>query len=431
LNSEISDLKEIPFWWDTAPALPDYSNHPLSDRADIVVIGSGYTGLSAARTLAQRGANVCVLEKETIGWGASSRNGGQVLTGLAVGPGALIEKLGRERARQLYATSLAAMEFVENLIAAEKIDCEYSRVGHIEAAFKPKHFEHYQREQELLAREFNHPVKLLNRSAQRIELGTDFYHGLLIDERSGGVHPAKYVRGLALAAERSGAQLHEKTPALRIERDGSKFKIVTPRGSIAAQDVLIATNGYTDAVAPKIRRRVIPIGSYIIATEPLPTDLAAKMLPRRRVVYDSKNFLAYLRLSADNRLLFGGRAEYKPSTPQTTRQSVDILRRSMIEVFPELANTRIDYSWSGNVCFTFDRLPRAGRMDGLHHALAYAGHGVALATYLGAQMAEIISGGSGNNPFADLPFNPIPLYDGRPWFMPLGAWWYKFLDVIS
>jgi glycine/D-amino acid oxidase-like deaminating enzyme len=424
-------IKDTPYWWATAPALPDYADRPLPQRADVVVVGSGYTGLSAARSLAKRGASVVVLEKETIGWGASSRNGGQVLTGLAVGPETLIKQVGLERAKELHATSLKGLDFIEELIRAEQIDCDFQREGHLEAACKPAHFKHFQHAQELLARDFNHAIKLLDRSQQREELGTDTYHGVLIDERSAGVHPAKYVRGLAQAAERAGAQLHEKTPALAIERNNAHWRVFTPRGPIETREVLVATNGYTDAVAPSLRKRIIPIGSYIIATEPLPAEVAAKILPRRRVVYDSRNFLAYFRLSSDNRLLFGGRAEYKPSSPQTTRRSVSILQRNMIDIFPELARVPLEYSWSGNVCFTLDRLPRIGRMNGVHYALAYAGHGVSLATYLGAQAADLISGAGEPNPFVDRPFDAIPLYAGTPWFMPLGALWYKLLDVVS
>ncbi len=395
------------------------------------MIGSGYTGLSAARTLAQRGASVVVLEKETIGWGASSRNGGQVLTGLAIDPAALIKRVGLEHAKALHAASLQGLDYIEGLISAEGIDCDFERVGHLEAACKPAHFAHFQQSQELLTREFNHSTRLLDRSQQHEELGTDYYHGVLIDEHSAGVHPAKYVHGLAQAAERAGAQLHEKTPALAVERGAAQWRVFTPRGPIGAREVLVATNGYTDAVAPSLRKRIIPVGSYIIATEPLADDVATKILPRRRMVYDSKNFLAYFRLSQDHRMLFGGRAEYKLSSPQTTRRSVDILRRSMVEIFPELANVSIEYSWSGNVCFTMDRLPRIGRLNGLHYALAYAGHGVSLATYLGAQAANLITRTGEPSVFVDRPFDSIPLYTGAPWFMPLGALWYKLLDVVS
>ena len=422
------NLKETPYWWATAPELPSYADRPLPQRVDVAVIGSGYTGLSAARQLARSGASVAVLEKETIGWGASSRNGGQVLTGLKVGAGALIKKFGRERARALYAASLASIEYVENLIAEERIDCDYQRVGHIEAAFKPAHFEHFKRVQDILAREFDHPVRLIARAEQRGELGSDFYYGLMVDDRSGGVHPAKYVRGLAMAAARAGADLHEKTAALAIERNGSGFKVAVGRGTIAAKDVLVATNGYTDAAAPALRRRVIPIGSYIIATRPLSPEQAARTLPRRRMVFDSKNFLYYFRLSPDNRMLFGGRAQFTPSTAHSTRQSAAILRRGMLDVFPDLAGLEVEHVWSGNVCFSLDMFPHAGQLDGVHYAMGYAGHGVAMATYLGAKMADVILGKEDHNPFRDLRFRAIPFYNGRPWFLPLAAVWFKLLD---
>ncbi len=423
-------LKNTPYWWDTAPELPNLAIHTLPAKADVVIVGSGYTGLSAARILALRGVHVVVLEKETFGWGASSRNGGQVLTGLKLGPSALIKQVGLARAKELYALSLTAIKYVEDLIEEENIGCEYTRSGHIEAAWKNAHFSHYRREQEVLAREFDHHVTLLDRKKQASELGTHYYRGLLIDECSGALHPARFVRGLAICASGSGAQLFEKTPATKIMREGTGFAVVTPQGTIKAENVLIATNGYTDEAARGIGQRVFPLGSYIIATEPLPEDVAARLIPQRRVVFDSKHYLYYFRLSADNRMLFGGRAEYKPSTPETTRQSAEILRRGMAQVFPALKDARIEYAWSGNICLTRDSFPRAGQHDGVYYALGYGGHGVALSTYLGAQLANIMCGAPGTNPFKDLPFDPLPFYYGKP-FMPLGAFCYKLLDVIS
>ena len=211
-------LKDTPYWWDDAEPLPNLVTRSLPNKADVVVVGSGYTGLSAARVLALRGVQVVVLEKETFGWGASSRNGGQVLTGLKLGPSALIKKVGLARAKELYALSLASIQYVEDLIAEENITCEYTRAGHIEAAWKNAHFAHYRREQEVLAREFDHHVTLLDRREQSRELGTAYYRGLLIDERSGALHPAKFVRGLAICASGSGALLFEKTPAKQIMR---------------------------------------------------------------------------------------------------------------------------------------------------------------------------------------------------------------------
>jgi len=426
------NLKETPYWWTTAPDLPGYADRPLPQRVDVAVIGSGYTGLSAALQLARSGAAVAVLEKETIGWGASSRNGGQVLTGLKLGAGELIAQYGLAAAKRLYAASLKSLEFLENLVEAEQIDCQYVRCGHLDAAAKANHFAGFQRAQELLAREFDHPVEIVPRAEQHREIGTDAYYGLIVDARSGALHPAQYVRGLARAAERAGAELLAKTPALRIERDTSGFKIATGRGTIAARDVLVATNGYTDAAAPALRRRVIPIGSYIIATEPLEAQVVARLLPRRRVVFDSKNFLHYFRLSSDDRMLFGGRAAFMPPTPQSNRTSAEILRRDMAQIFPELRDVRVEFVWSGNVCFTRDMLPHAGRLeDGMHYAMGYAGHGVAMATYLGVKMADVILGKDDQNPFRDMRFRAIPLYDGRPWFLPFAAVWFKFLDWIQ
>ncbi|HSD84243.1 MAG TPA: FAD-binding oxidoreductase, partial [Anaerolineae bacterium] len=377
-----------------------------------------------------RGVDVVVLEKETFGWGASSRNGGQVLTGLKLGPSALIKKVGLERAKEWYALSHVAIKYVEDLIEEENIHCEYTRTGHIEAAWKSSHFKHYRHEQEVLAREFNHAVTLLDRKEQARELGTQYYQGLLIDERSGALHPARFVHGLAICASASGALLFENTPAKKILRDGTGYAVVTPQGTIKAENVLIATNGYTDGAARDIRQRVFPLGSYIVATEPLPADVAARLIPQRRVVFDSKRYLYYFRLSADNRLLFGGRADYRAPTSRSTRKSAEILRRGMVQVFPELKDVTLEYAWSGNICLTRDSFPRAGKHEGLYYALGYGGHGVALATYLGGQLANIMCGAPGRNPFQDLPFEPLPFYYGKP-FLPFGALYYKLLDVIS
>jgi glycine/D-amino acid oxidase-like deaminating enzyme len=252
----------------------------------------------------------------------------------------LIEQVGLTRAKELYALSLASIQYVEDLIAEENIACEYTRVGHIEAAWKHAHFKHFRREQEVLAREFDHHVMLLNRKEQARELGTKYYRGLLIDERSGALHPAQFVRGLAICASGSGALLFEKTPATKIMHEGNGYAVVTPHGTVKAENVLIATNGYTDEAAREIGKRVFSLGSYIIATEPLPANVAAKLIPWRRVVFDSKHYLYYFRLSADNRLVFGGRANYKPPTPETNRKSAEILRRGMVQVFPELKEVK-------------------------------------------------------------------------------------------
>jgi glycine/D-amino acid oxidase-like deaminating enzyme len=422
-------LLERPFWWD-ATTPPPAAPRPLPDRADLVVVGGGYTGLSAARSLARGGASVIVLEAQALGFGASSRNGGQVLTGLKLGADALLSRFGRERAREMFGASLAAIDFIEALVAGERIDCGFARSGHLDAAFKPAHYERFRRDQEILFQEFDHPVRLVPRAEQRQELGTDYYHGLMLDERSACLHPARYLRGLADAAARAGADLHERTGVHAIEALRPGFRVVTARGTLAARDVLVATNGYTDGAAPALRRRVVPVGSYIVATRPLGPERAQALLPRRRVCFDSKRFLFYFRLSDDDRLLFGGRAQFTPATESSTRRAAELLRRGMLEVFPGLRGVPLEYAWSGNVCFTPDLLPRAGRLDGIHYALGYAGHGVAMATFLGDVMADVLLGRPDRNPFRGLPFRPIPLYSGRPWFLPLAGAAFKVLDWV-
>ena len=423
-------MKEQPCWIDTAPAWTG-TGDPVRERVDVVVIGAGYTGLSAARTVARAGASVAVFEKHALGDGASARNGGQVLTGLKPGAGELVARFGRQRARTLFAASLDAISVLESLIRDEQVPCDYERVGHLEAAAKASHFEHFKTEQDLLAREFNHHVDLVPRSLQDTELGSACYHGLLVDPRSAAIHPVKYLYGLARAATAAGARIHEHTPVTRVARHGVGFQVTAGGTKIAARDVVGCTNGYTDRTLPALRRRVVPIGSYAIATEPLAPEVAAAIIPRRRVAFDSKHFLYYFRLSPDNRLVFGGRAQFTPSTPSSTRRSAQILQQGMLEVFPQLRGVRVEYAWSGNVDFTRDMLPHAGLLDGMHYAIGYGGHGIALATYLGTRVGECLLGKQADTPFHDLRFSPIPLYNGRPWFLPLAALYYRWKDWVG
>jgi glycine/D-amino acid oxidase-like deaminating enzyme len=398
---------------------------------DVAILGAGYTGLSAARELAKYGASVVVFEREEIGWGASSRNGGQVLTGLKLDPATLVARYGESRARRLFDMARDAIASLESLIAEEQIDCEYARCGHVQAAWKAAHFDAFRNQQALLARVFDHRVELVGKSDQRREIGTDAYHGVMVDERSGGLHPAKYVRGLALAAVRAGASLQTRTEVTRIQRVGDRWSIKTPKGDLIARELMIATNGYTGDATPDLRRRLIPIGSYIIVTEPLGSARASAILPRRRMAFDSKNFLYYFRLTADDRLLFGGRAEFSAPTAERTRHAADILRRGMNTIFPELTSVKIDYAWGGNVAFTRDELPHGGRIGDAYFAAGYCGHGIAMATALGAAVARRLAGTPGSSPLLDGPPPWIPFYTGSPWFLPLIGAYYTALDVVS
>jgi glycine/D-amino acid oxidase-like deaminating enzyme len=404
-------MKDQPCWTDSAPAW--LATPPaVPDRVDVVVIGAGYTGLSAARAVARGGASVAVFDKQAFGDGASARSGGQVRTGLRLGAAELVTRYGRPRAKVLFTASVDAISALQRLIADETIACDSERVGHVQAASKPAHFERFAREQEVLAREFDHHVDLVPRSLQDTELGAAGYHGLLVDARSLAIHPLKYLHGLARAAMAAGARLHDRMPVTRVSRTGVGFQVTAAGRKIVARDVIACTNGYTDGALPALRRRVMPIGSHVIATEPLSAELAAQLIPRRRVVFDSDDSLHYFRLSPDNRLVFGGRAQFASATPARTRTSAIILRRAMVELFPALRDVRVDYAWSGNMDFTRDSLPHAGLVDGIHYAIGYGGQGIALATYLGARVGECLLGRQADTPFHDLRFDAIPLYAG-------------------
>lgn len=426
-------FREENFWLTTLPTSAPDATPPLPEKVDVAVIGGGFTGLSAARTLAKQGARVAVLEDVRPGWGASSRNGGMVLTGLKLGTATLIARYGRELTRRMFAASLASIEWVEQIVKEENIICDFARGGHLEVAWKPAHYPHFQHNAELMAKEFNHTVRVIPKTELCTEIGSPAYHGGLVDDLSAGVNPARYVAGLAEVAGRAGALLSSRTRVTTIERANGHYRLTTARGPLTAEKVLVATSGYTGAATPALRKKIIPIGSFIIVTEPLSEALAREVSPRDRMIFDSKNFLYYFRLTPDKRLLFGGRAAFFPETASTVRDSARILRAGMLRVYPQLKDVPVKYVWGGTLDFAFDMMPHAGQSEGLYYALGYAGHGVALATYLGTQMARAMLGEQVDNPFAEVPFPgaPLGLYDGRPWFLPFAGAWYKFLDWIS
>ena len=421
-------------YWHTTITMPDDSNlTPIPGKVDVAIIGGGYTGLSAARTLAKQGVTVAVLEANTIGWGASSRNGGMVLTGLKLGMQSVMKKYGRDTARQLFRCSLEAIATVEQLVREENIDCGFRRYGHLVTANKPKHYDALKEEVEFMEKEFNHSLRLLPRTEQQTEIGSSLYYGALLDECSGGLNPAQYVSGLAAAAERAGATLHGRARVKRLERQEDSFVLETERGSLRATSVLVGTSGYTGNVTRKLQRKIIPIGSFIIATEKLPDGLVKQLIPNGRMIFDSMHYLNYFRLW-DNRMIFGGRAAFFPETPGTIQRSANILRREMIEVFPQLKDTKIEYVWGGTLDFAFDMMTHVGETDGIYYSLGYAGHGVAMATYLGKTVAEaIIKGNIKEHPFALFPFPsaPLGLYNGFPWFLPFAGAWHKILDWVE
>ena len=430
-------LREQNYWLTTVEMPATDQTRTLPETTEVAVIGAGFTGLSAARTLAKKGARVVVLEAETIGWGASSRNGGMVLTGLKLGVNKLISMYGRERTRKMYAASLSSIDCVEQIVREEGIQCAFARCGHLEVACKQAHFDDYARQVEVIAREFNHELKIVPRHELRAEIGSDVYYGGMVDEISAGVNPARYVAGLGAVAMRAGACVFERARVETIEREARQgeqgWKLATSRGSLWARDIFVGSSGYTGAATPALRKKIIPIGSYIITTDVLPEAVTRELSPRNRMIYDSKNYIYYYRLTPDRRMLFGGRAAFFPESKDSIRRSAEILRLGMIDVYPQLRDTKVEFVWGGTLDFAFDIMPHAGQMDGMYYALGYAGHGVAMATYQGQLMAQRIAGGKPDNPFDGIPFPgaPLGLYNGRPWFLPFAGAYYKFLDWVS
>jgi glycine/D-amino acid oxidase-like deaminating enzyme len=430
-------MKEKNFWLDTVTEQPAPSARDLPDSADVVVVGAGFCGLSAARTLAKRGVNVAVLEAETFGWGASSRNGGMVLTGMKLPVPTLIKRYGREVVRKMYAASLESIDCVEQIVREENIDCNFSLCGHLEVACKQSHFDGYEKSAALIQREFNHELRIIPKSELRSEIGSDIYFGGMVDETSAGLNPARYVAGLAQAAQRAGACLHDHARVTSIQQEADnaarKFRLQTSKGPITAREVILATGAYTTAATPALGKKIIPIGSYIIATEVLPAELARELSPRHRMIYDSKHFLYYYRITPDNRMLFGGRAAFFPETESTVRQSAEILRRGMITVYPQLRDTKIEFVWGGTLDFTLDVMPHAGKLDGMYFAAGFAGHGVAAATWFGAKLAAQICGDATGTPFDGIKFPaaPLGLRNGNTWALPLAGAWYRLLDFFT
>jgi glycine/D-amino acid oxidase-like deaminating enzyme len=422
------DYERRPFWQASMPALPDRSGRPLPSTADVVVVGGGYAGVTAARELARRGVAVTLLEARTLGWGASTRNGGIVHGGYKWSAAQLIKRYGQDSGRALYQETLDSYQLVKQLIAEEAIDCDFREVGHLELAYAPAHAPELEHARESLA-SVGVRSTVVPREHIHEEIGSDAYFGALAVEGSGLLHPGRYFGGLASAADRAGADLHEGVRAKRIAKADGGFVVETERGTIQARDVFVATNGYTDGVVPSLRRRIIPIGSYIIASEPLPEELAHELSPKGRAFFDTKNFLYYWHVSADRRMVFGGRASFMPTTIDRTAA---ILWRGLLEVHPQMAGHRIDYAWGGNVGFTFDRMPHVGRTkDGVTYAMGCCGTGVALMTNLGTKVGAWLAGDEAPA-LTRLRFPLVPApYEGRPWFMPFAGEWFRLQDRLA
>jgi glycine/D-amino acid oxidase-like deaminating enzyme len=423
------DLKLQPWWWEAAPPPPP-GDEPLPERADVVVVGSGYTGLHAALVTARGGRDTLVLEAGALGEGCSTRNGGQVSASIKPSYHALAARHGADTAMAIRSGGLEALGFIQEFVAAEGIDCALARVGRFLGAHTPRHYERLARALGAEPEVLKGDAYMVPRAEQHREIGSDFYHGGVVHPRHVTLHPGLYHAGLVERARAAGVALRDACRVHAIDRDGDGFELRTARGRVRAREVVVATNGYTGPATPWQRRRVIPIGSYMIATEVLDPALAEELSPTRRAMSDSRRVVFYYRRSPDGRrILFGGRVALTETDP---RVSGPRLHRELTRIFPQLARTRITHSWAGFVAYTFDTLPHTGSHDGLHYAMGYCGSGVSLASWFGMRLGHKVLGGpEGRTPVDDLPFRSRPLYDGRPWFLAAAVGWYRVLDRLG
>ena len=420
-------MQTTPYWWEGLwPIL--IPPRPLPPSADVVVVGSGYTGLSAALTLLRHGRSVVVIEARRVAEGASSRNGGMIGDLLKPSVAEMTARLGAQMASRLCCEFRDALACFPDFLAENGIRCDFERSGRITGALSETQLAGLLRESEALRRLTGVGFEVVAKSDLPSELGTDAYVGARLYRHHASLHPAKYVGELVRCALAAGAVVCESTAFLSCDATDGGFSIGTSAGVIRARDLIVATNGYTGAAAPALRRRVIPVTSYMIATEVLPADLMAALMPRGRVVTDTNRLLCYYRPSPDRkRILFGGRPAY---TEISTQESAKRLASYLHRLFPALASVRLSHSWFGMIAYTFDRLPHVGSIDGYHYAGGYCGSGVVMATWLGSKVAHRVLGSAeGATAFAEIAHPTHPLYHGLAWFLPLVQAWYQAADL--
>lgn len=421
------DYRETPYWWDLAPR-PEIDDAAPPPKTDAVVIGSGNTGLSAALTLARRGRDVLVLDAEAAGHGSSTRNSGYLGRGLWFKYGDMAERIGRKAAGALAREAVAAHDHAADLIRDEQIACFHRDTGRFIAAPSKTAHDKLARDLDMMIAD-GVPVdaEMIPPERQREEVASGIYHGGQLLRGNGVIHAGLYHQGLLERARAQGAGIVGYCPVTGITRDGPGFIIETPKGKVAAADVVVATNGYTPKALPWHRRRIVPVSAYNIVTEVLDPGLMAKVLPRGRPMIEHCNSPFWLRANEDGtRLLFGGTTgEGRGSLAARARR----LHAEMARIVPDLESVKVTHCWSGRVAFPFDFLPHNGLHDGIHYAMGWCAAGVPMGTYLGHRTAlRVVGDPEWRTALADRPFPTRPFYRGYPWFLPFVIAWLKAMD---
>ncbi len=426
----LNKTDEDSFYAASANARPDYPGLDSDTRAQVCVIGAGYTGLSAALNLAEQGMSVVVLEAQRVGWGASGRNGGQICTGFASGNEKNEACLGQDGARKLFEITEEGKAIIRERVARHGIDCDLAW-GYFHGAGKKRQLDDLRAESDSLAQDYGYTQTRLAETPQSVEefVATPAYVGGLYDAGAGHLHPLNYCLGLARAAEDAGVRIFEGTEALAIEKD-AKVRVRTAKGQVSADFLVLAGNAYMTGLEQRIQSKIMPVGTYIAATEPLEVNRAEALIKNNVAVADCNFVLNYFRLSRDRRLLFGGRVSYSTLMPPNLSKA---MRRKMLEVFPSLADLRFDYTWGGFVAITMERTPHLGRLDGnIYFAHGFSGQGVAFTGVAGKILAEAIAGQAGRlDLLARLPHTAFP--GGRLFRTPtlaLAMMWYRMRDML-
>ena len=425
------EVKNAPFWWNGGEAPKPTDPEELPEEVDVVIVGAGLTGLSAARTLAQRGRTVLVLDQGHPGIGASSRNGGMIGGGHKVDAAAMIDRHGRdgaaERIRELH---IESVNFAKSLMAEESIDCDFSECGRFVALWLDSEREQFCRNLEMIQELAPVPAEIVPKNLVPSEVGTNRYFGGAVFHLHGGLNPAKWVNGLLAAATRQGARVQGNTPVLGLRRRANAFAVATPRASIRASEVLLATNGYTAGRFGNAGRSVFPVPSFLIASERLDPSQVREIFPTSRMIVETRVRHCYYRPSPDGtRILFGGRAALFQAGQSLFRQQ---LRSLMVGLFPNLRGIRITHAWKGNTGFTFAMEPHVGKMDGIWHALGYCGGGNSMAPWLGHKAAlQILGDAEGETAFSRGRLERRWWYRGSPWFLPIADIGFRMKDAAA